>query len=214
MKLKFYAWVTVGHGLDIGIGVVGIENAERVRQEITQDRLVTETVNHLPDVIAAVAHALRPILQIKVDVHSFGMGIVDDLSHVGDMLFGRFLQLVSAMAQGAFGKDVDGAAAAFVNPIDRLVAIDEAQHLNAVEHAMLSGILANHAHCAFLAFRHAGRRDLYAVNAHLCKQIARYHQLLVGQEAHSVGLLTVAERGVHYFYFTCAASHAFTLSLF
>ena len=99
MELKLAVRVAVGHSLDILIGVVRVEDTECVREQIAEDALILETIHHLPDIIAAIAHTLRPVLQIEVDVHTLRMGIGNDILDVSNMLLRGFLQLVFAMAK-------------------------------------------------------------------------------------------------------------------
>ena len=91
VELKLSTRIAVGHCLDVFVGIHRIEDAEGVGQQISQDTLILQTVHHVPHVVAAVAHALRPVLKIEVHVHPFGMGVVDDALDVGNMLIGRLL---------------------------------------------------------------------------------------------------------------------------
>ena len=42
MELKLCSWIAVGHGFHVLVGVEGIENAECIRQQISQNALVFE----------------------------------------------------------------------------------------------------------------------------------------------------------------------------
>ena len=140
------------------------------------------------------------------------------------MLFGRFVELLGAVAQRAFDQQVDNPSATRENPVDRQVAVYKAQHLNPVELAYALGIAANHANGFLLALRHTGRSHLDAVYVDLTEQLAGNDELLVRQKAHSARLLAVAQRAVHDFHLTWnddalraylfCCSHASILSLF
>ena len=152
MELKLRSGITVGHGFHVLIRVEGIENAQRIRQQISQDALVFECVHHVPDIVATVAHSLRPILEIEVHIHALGMGISDHIFYISDMLLRRFLQLVLAVAEGSFGQQVDGLTTTLCDPVDGFCSINKSQDLYPIEHIMLTGIVAYHSDCILLAF--------------------------------------------------------------
>ena len=112
------------------------------------------------------------------------------------MLLRRLAQLLLTMLQRALGQQVDDLTAAVGNPVNALVAVHKAEHLDPLQTVYLLGIAANHPHTVLLAVAHPCRPHLNAVHIEVVQQHAGYHQLLVRQERHAVGLLAVAQRGV------------------
>ena len=130
------------------------------------------------------------------------------------MLFGGLLQLEAAVPLGTFAEEVDVAASAIVYPVERHLAVDKAENLDTVEHACLTCPTADVLHGFLLAFGNSGRCYFDAVDIDLLKEHAGNYEFLVRNEADTTRLLSVAEGGVHDFYYACFFSHASILSLF
>ena len=95
------------------------------------------------------------------------------------MLVGRFAELLAAVLQRALGKQVDDLTAAVSYPVDALVAVGEAQHLDTLQTVNLLGVAADHADGILLAVADTCRASLDAVHIKVVKQHAGYHQLLM-----------------------------------
>ena len=139
------------------------------------------------------------------------------------MLFGCLLQLVGAMLQRALRQQVHHLSATLSNPVYRLAAIHESQHLDTLQQTIFLGIGTYLGDSLALAFRHTGRSNLNAVDVDVTEQLASHHQLLVRQERHTIGLLAIAQRSVHNLYeghhaliciYLLCCSHASILFLF
>ena len=156
VKVEMGRWITLGHLLEELCHLHGVEDAERVGQEKTPDTALHERVHHLIDIGGRVLHATAPVLKIEVDSHALlrriGQGAVD----VVDVLLGGLLELLGAMLERTLGKEVHHTAAALVNPVDRLMAVDKAEHLHPIQLAHARRIAADHAHGVLLALRDTG----------------------------------------------------------
>ena len=97
------------------------------------------------------------------------------------------------MAQRALSQQIDDLCATRHNPVDTLSAIHESQHFHLVEFVNPLGIAAYHADSLFLALRHTSRSHLYTVDIQVVEQHSGDDEFLVGQKAHTIGLLAVAE---------------------
>ena len=116
------------------------------------------------------------------------------------MLLGCLVELVGAVLQRTLCQQIDHASATVEYPLDRLAAVYETENLDAFQAANLAGIAANHPDGLLLALRHSGRSHLDAVYIDIVEQLAGYHQLLVRQEAHAIGLFAIAQGRVHNLY--------------
>ena len=204
--------VVVGVEVEVGVGITldhlaevldtlqGIHDAQRVGQHKATDADVTECVHQLIDIQRRVLHAVRPVFEIEVHGEPFLTGIFHLTDDVVDMFLGGLLQLSHTMAQRAFRQEVDGLRATACHPVDTLSAIHESEDLHTVEFVDLLCVAADHADGLLLPFRDTCRRHLDAVHIEVAQQHAGDHELLVRQETHTVGLLTVAQRGVHDFH--------------
>ena len=101
------------------------------------------------------------------------------------------------MLQRALGQEVYHPAATRGNPFDALAAIDKAQYLDTLKESVLLGIGTDLRHSLMLALRDACRSHFDAIDIDIGEQFAGHHQLLVRQERYAIGLLTIAQRGVH-----------------
>ena len=97
MELKLHARVSSRDRLYILIGIYRIKYSKRVWQQKSDDSFVIQRIHHLPNIIATVSHALRPILKVEVDRHSLRMCVSNYRLDVAHMFFKRLLQLVLAM---------------------------------------------------------------------------------------------------------------------
>ena len=113
------------------------------------------------------------------------------------MLLYRFLQLTATVFLTTLSQQVHHPTARLGNPLDGVVAIDEAQYLNTVELVYLTGIAADHFHSILVAVAHLCRGHLDTVHVDVLQQHPGNHQLLVWQEAHAGSLLTIAQCTVH-----------------
>ena len=75
--------------------------------------------------------------------------------------------------------------------------IHEAKYLDIIEFIDFLRIAADHAHCLFLTLRHSGGSHLDTVYVQVVKQHTGDDELLVWQEAHAIGLFSVAQCRVH-----------------
>ena len=130
------------------------------------------------------------------------------------MLVRSFVQLLRAMLQRPFGQKVDHLAPTFMNPVDRLMAVDEPEHFHPFENATRCGVSANHLHRVLLTGGHPCGSHFHSVYVHVGQEFAGDHQLLMRQEGHSARLFSVAEGAVHDLYYDLLFSHATTFSLF
>ena len=100
---------------------------------------------------------------------------------------------MKTMPQRAFGKKVQHRAATVAYPIDRLLAVNESQHLYLLQHVNGLGISTNHPDSLLLTFRHSRRCHFDTVDIDVAEQHPRYHQFLVRHETHTVCLFTIAQ---------------------
>ena len=107
------------------------------------------------------------------------------------------MQLFLAMTQRPFCQKVDSLTATCLGPVHTLSAVHETKHLHPVEHIYLLGVTANHTHSLFLALRNTCRGHLDTIHVQVAQQHTGDDQLLMRQETHTAGLLTVAQGGVH-----------------
>ncbi len=98
------------------------------------------------------------------------------------MLFGGLAKLFAAVLEGTFRQEVDDTSAGLLNPAEGGAPVDEAEHFDAVEHAVAGSPFADAAYGFHLSFRHPCRSHFDTVDFHVFEQEAGYHELLVGHE--------------------------------
>ena len=98
------------------------------------------------------------------------------------MLFGGLAKLFAAVFEGTFRQEVDDTSAGLLNPAEGGAPVDEAEHFDAVEHAVAGSPFADAAYGFHLSFRHASGSHFDTVDFHVFEQEAGYHELLVGHE--------------------------------
>ena len=190
--------ITFHHLAEILYHLHRVHDAKRVGKHEAAYARVGQSVHHLVDILRRILHSVAPVLKIQVDRHALRLGVGQRLANVVDVLFGRLVQLLGAVAQRPLGQEVDHPATAVVNPVDGEVAVDEAKHLHPVQLVYLAGVAAYHLHGVLLAVGHARRGHLDAVHVDILEQHARNHQLLVRQKRHAARLLSIAQCAVHY----------------
>ena len=109
------------------------------------------------------------------------------------MLFGRFPQLFLTMAQRALSQQIDDLCATRHDPVDTLSAIHESEYLYPIQHTRTLRIATNHLNSFLLALADTCRSHLYTVDVQVVEQHSGDDEFLVGQKAHTIGLLAVAE---------------------
>ena len=200
MKVEVQVGIASDHLAHEGSGLLRIEDAERVGQHETLHTAVLQRIDKSKHIVDVVLHAVRPVLQIEVDMDAQFVGIVDAAADVRHMLLEGLLQLEAAMPFAALAEQVDILASAVGNPIQRGLSVNKAKHLHTIQHASLTRPPADVGDGLLLAIGHTCRGHLDAIHIQVHQQHARNHQLLVRHKAHAIGLLAVAERRVHDFY--------------
>ena len=200
MKIKLQVGITAGHLTHECGCQLRIEDAQRVGQHETLHTTILQRIHKAKHIVRAVLHAVRPILQIEVHANAQLLGIADALLDVRHMLLQRLLQLVLAMTLTTLAEQVDVAAFAVVDPVERSRAIHKSEHLHPVKHACLTSPSADTLHRFLLSVRHTRRSHLNAIHIQVHQQHTGNHQLLVGHKTDAVGLFTIAQRRVHDFY--------------
>ena len=198
--------VVMGMEVEVRIGIAaqhlteelddlqGVHDAQRVGQHEAAHGCIDERIHELIDVLGRVLHAARPVFQVQVHADALVVGLAQRGLNVGNMSLGRLAQLLATVPQRALSQQVEGLAAGTLHPLHRLSVVDEAQHLDPVEHSHLVGIAAYHPDGLFFAFADACRRHFNAVDVEVAQQHSRYHELLVRQKRDAIGLLAVAKR--------------------
>ena len=97
--------VVMGVEVEVGIGIAldhlaeildalqGIHDAKGIRQHEAADADVAKGIHQLVDVEGRILHAVRPILEVKIDGESFRAGVLHLATDIIDMLLGFLLQL-------------------------------------------------------------------------------------------------------------------------
>ena len=200
MEIEMKVGIAGNHLIDKDCGQLRVEDAERVGQHESLHAAVLEGIDQAIDIVGTVLHAVRPVLQIEVDIDVQLFRVVDAPTDVRHMFFEGLLQLELAMTLTALAEQVDVAASAVVNPIERGLAIDKPQHFNPVEHVALTSPSADALHSFLFPIRHTCRCHFDAIHIQFGQEHAGNQQLLVRHKAHAVGLFAIAERRVHDFY--------------
>ena len=179
-------------------GLQRVHYAQRVGQHEPLYIGIAQRVDHHIDVVRRVFHAVAPVFEIEIDADAALLGILQRPAYFPDVLLRSLVELMGAVLQRPFGQQIDDPAATLGNPVDRQMAVDEAQHLHPIEHVYLTGVTANHLHGVLLALRNPRRSHLDAVDIDVAQQHPRYLELLVRQKRDTACLLAVAQRAVHY----------------
>ena len=144
--------------------LVRIQDSKGIRKHKALHTLVLEPVYQERNVVPAVYHTVGPVLQVNIHNHILGMGVVNNLKYVVQVLLRRLAQLLCNVPQRPFAEDVHHLASAGRNPVHRQVAVHQAKYLNAVQEALLGRPGAYFGQGLLLAQRHAGGSHLYAVD--------------------------------------------------
>ena len=196
MEIKVRVGIALNHLSEIFYALQRVHNSQRIGQHESADSNIAKRVHNLINIDGRLLHSVAPILKIQVHGDAFLSGIFHLANYIFYVFLGRFLQLLSAVFQRAFGQQINGFTTTLHNPVDALSAVDKAQHLYPFKLVNLCGIAANHANRLFLALRNTSRRHFYAVNIQIVKQHTGNYQLLVGQKRNTAGLFAIAQRRV------------------
>ncbi len=125
------------------------------------------------------------------------MGVADGRAHVGDMLFQGLAELAVTVLLAALGEQIDDPPAGTADPVHALPAVDEAQHLDATREVAPLGPVDDLRHRIGLAAGDPRRGHLDAIDPHQFQQCLGEIDLFVRRKGHALGLLAVAQGGVH-----------------
>ena len=200
MEIEVKLRVAVDHLLAIGIGIGGIEDAQRIGQHETADGQVAEGIDKLEDIFGRVLDAVRPVLQINVHPDAAPRRLFDHATDVGQMLLGRPAELLGHVLVGAFAEEVHHAAACRLDPVQRDRPVDETEHFELVDVPRTPRPCRHALHAFKLAFGNACRGNLQAVHPEVDQRL-RDAQLLMRRKRDAGGLLPVPQGRIHYFYF-------------
>ena len=173
------------------------EQAERVGQHDAPHRHAAERLDVLVDVVGDPDHPAGPVLEIHVERDAVLRAVLDRPANVVEVLLVRLPQLLAAMVQRALRQQVDDARADRRRPVDRLIAVDKAEDLDAIGPALRLGVVDDGFHRAALALADARGRHLDAIHLDGLEQSPRDGALLLGHHRDAFGLLPVAERRIH-----------------
>ena len=156
-----------------------------------------ERLDVLVDVVDAADHPARPVLEIHVERDAVLRAVLDRPADVVEVLLVRLLQLLAAVMQRALRQQVDDARADRFRPVDRSIAVDEPENLDAIGPALRLGVIDNRLHRAALALADARRRHFDAIDLDGLEQPLGDGALLLGHHRDAFGLLAIAKRRIH-----------------
>ena len=132
MEIEVRVRITANHLTHILHTLQWVQDTQSIRQQETLDRQLYQLVHHHEEIVTAVAHTARPILQVEIHGEILAQSIVDGLLDMSEMLLRRHLELLGAVLIATLSQEVDDMTTAFGNPIHALVVIHESQYLNGI----------------------------------------------------------------------------------
>ena len=94
MKIKMGVGVSLDDFLEkctcLGMG----QYAQRVRKQNTFDRLLSQKIQKLKNVVFGIAHSVAPILQIHIGVYANSMGFGNNFFNFRKVLFRSLFKLM------------------------------------------------------------------------------------------------------------------------
>jgi hypothetical protein len=172
-------------------------DAERIRQHEVLDAAFADLLHQAEHVVLVVAITVGPVFEVHVHAQALALRVSHRLAHVGGMLRERFAELVVAVLFTPLRQQVQHLAAGGNDPVDAVRAIDEAQHLDALEVAVVFRPARDRADRVLFTGRHARRCNLDTIDVQRLEQRLRDVQFFAGREGHALRLLAVAQGGVH-----------------
>ena len=140
-----------------------IQDTQSVRQHITFDTGMLQSLHELKYIFGRVLHSVAPILQIDIDSNILFIGIAHHIDDILNMFFGTFLQLLRTVFQRTFAKQVDDAATGMLYPVHRSMAVYKSQHFHFMKQIAAGCPVADHLHGFKFTVRHTRRSNLYPV---------------------------------------------------
>ena len=154
MEIEVRVRITANHLAHILHTLQWVQDTQSIRKQEALDWQFHQLIHHHEEIVTAVAHTTRPVLQIEIYGEILAQSIVDGLLDMSEMLLRRHLELLGAVLVATLRQEVDDMTAAFGNPIHALVVIHESQYLNGIQFTYGLGITANTSDSILFAFRH------------------------------------------------------------
>ena len=154
MEVEVRVRITANHLAHVLHTLQWVQDTQSIRKQEALDRQLHQLVHHHEEIVTAVAHTARPVLQIEIYSEILAQSIVDGLLDMIEMLLRRHLELLGAVLVATLRQEVDDVTAAFSNPVHAFVVIHESQYLNGIQLTNGLGITANTSDSILFAFRH------------------------------------------------------------
>ena len=132
MEIEVRVRITANHLTHILHTLQWIQDTQSIRKQEALDWQFHQLVHHHEEIVTAIAHTARPVLQIEIYGEILAQSIVDGLLDMSEMLLRRHLELLGAVLVATLRQEIDDMTAAFGNPIHALVVIHESQYLNGI----------------------------------------------------------------------------------
>ena len=97
MKVKMHIWIVCHHLTDIQTNLHRIENTQCIGQHIALYRCILQTIHQSIYIVGRILYAIRPVLEIDIDINTLLSGICHNLAYVLNMLLHSLAQLSLAM---------------------------------------------------------------------------------------------------------------------
>ena len=211
MEIEMHLGIFLAHLPAIVERGFRIEDTQRVGQHHPAYGQGHQGVHHLEDILGRMDHAVAPVFEINIHRQSLRHSIADRFFNVGDMLFGRFLELGSDMLQTALAQQIHHPATALDNPVGRDRSIDKAQHLEAFQTVGTGCQVGDAFKRTYLILRHFCRCQFNTAQADVVDQCLDDAQLFLAGKRYTRCLFPIAKGGIKYFYH--CRSYASILSL-
>ena len=153
MEIEVRVRITANHLTHILHTLQWVQDTQSIRKQEALDWQFHQLVHHHEEIVTAVAHTTRPVLQVEIYGETFAQSIIDGLLDMNEMLLRRHLELLGTVLVTTLRQEVDDMTAAFGNPIHTLVVIHESQYLYGIQLTNGLGITANTSDSILFAFR-------------------------------------------------------------